>query len=103
MRTTDKRLDAIVERINRMTDSPPTSWTRDKDNKFTSNVGNYHINSAYGGVALYRMATEGGGASDVFRKGHMSKRQLDELMCAFIDGIELVKQGFELVKKKEDV
>ena len=89
MRTSVKRLESLVERINRMTDSPSTSWTKNKDGKLASNIGNFHISGAYGGVSLHRMENESGGVSDVFLCGHVPKRQLDDMMCAFIKGLEL--------------
>jgi len=84
-----KRLESLVERINRATGSPLIPWTKDKDGKLASNIGNFHLSGAYGGVSLQRMENEHGGVSDVFMCGHVTKRQLDDMMCAFIKGLEL--------------
>jgi hypothetical protein len=46
------------------------------------------LSGAYGGVALHRMYNAGGGVSDVFGSGHMSKRELYGRMHAFIRGME---------------
>ena len=54
-------------------------------------VGNFHIDSAYGGVALYRMDNESGGCEDVLKCGHTTKGNLAELMHAFIRGLEFKK------------
>lgn len=84
---TQAHLQAIVDRINRMTGSPMETYTKRGEN-ITANIGNYHLDGAYGGVALHRMASEGGGIEDVFRVGHTSKRELANRMHAFIVGLE---------------
>ena len=83
-RVTEKQLEAIVDRINRITNSPPASYVDGK-----AQVGNYHLSHAYGGVALHRMYNEGGGVTSPLSTGHMSKRELAALMHAFISGIEV--------------
>jgi len=91
-RITQSQLESIVERINRTTNSPLTSWTKDSSGKCTANIGNYHLDYAYGGVSLERMVSPGGGVQDVFRCGHVTKRELANRMWAFLEGIEL-KRG----------
>jgi hypothetical protein len=85
-RITIKHLDGKADTINRMTKSPVESY-RTVDGKLTANVGNYHISRAYGGYCLHRMATEGGGAHDVFNIGHVSARELAGLMSAYTAGL----------------
>lgn len=86
-RITRRDLEAVVARINRATDSPEVSYVREGD-RFTAQIGNYHLDGAYGGWALSRMMNEGGGVTDVFRSGHMPKRELYNRMQAFLDGLE---------------
>ena len=86
-RVTTTELQRIVARINRITGSPETPWVRDDAGNPRANIGNYHLDGAYGGYALHRMTNESGGADDIFRVGHVSKRQLRDLMFAFIDGL----------------
>ena len=81
-------LEAVVLRINKMTGNPETSWTKNADGRHTANIGNYHLDGAYGGYALHRMQSVGGGVQDVFRIGHVSKRELYHQMFAFVAGIE---------------
>ena len=81
-RITDKQLDAIAERLNKLTNSPLTPWINGK-----AQIGNYHISHAYGGVCLHRMHNEGGGVSSPLSCGHVTKRELADLMYAFIAGI----------------
>lgn len=84
-RITEKDLEAVVDRINRVTSSPPASYVKDVDGKLVAQVGNYHLSYAYGGVSLHRMV-EGGGETNVFRCGHVPKRELYVMMQAFLDG-----------------
>ncbi len=79
-------LEAIVARINRMTGSPLEPYVGR-----VAQIGNYHLSQAYGGVALHRMANESGGVHDVLRIGHVSKRELQGALFAFISGIEAAK------------
>ena len=88
---TKAQLEAVVERINRMTNSPLTSYTRDENDMWRANIGNYHLSGAYGGYALHRMCNESGGVQDVLQIGHAPKRELLNAMFAFIRGIESVQ------------
>jgi len=90
-----------VARINRATGSPLTPWATvlHTDNvtgnaiRARANIGNYHLSGAYGGVSLHRMSNEGGGVSDVFRCGHVPKRELAEKMWAFLAGYEAATEN----------
>ena len=84
---TEKQLAGIVKRINQVTGSPDTSYTR-KGDKFAANVGNYHLSFAYGGVELCQMSNANGGVRDVFGSGHTTKRDLANRMYSFLAGLE---------------
>ena len=86
-RTTIKELEALCERINTATGSPEASYTR-KDGKLRANVGNYHIDQAYGGVNLARMCNEGGGITCPLGLGYRTKRELANEMRACLAGME---------------
>jgi len=86
-RMTLDHLNAIVARINRMTNSPLEAWTKDATGKHHANISNYHLDGAYGGYALHRMVNVGGGVKDIFG-GHYSKQELSKRMFAFIAGLE---------------
>lgn len=86
---TKAQLEAVVGRINRITNSPLTSYTKTADGKYHANIGNFHLSWAYGGVALHRMCTDGGGVTDVLQIGHASKRECLNSMFSFIRGLEL--------------
>ena len=94
-RITDKTLQAVCDSINTMQGLPLTAY-KPYDatvGRAMPNAGAYRISHAYGGVALHRMSTEEGctGVHDVFSRGHMPKRELYELMHAFIRGMDTVK------------
>lgn len=86
-RITEKDLEAVVTRINRITNSPLESWTKQDSGKYKANIGNYHISYAYGGVSLNRMNNESGGVTTPLNCGHVSKRELYDLMQAYISGL----------------
>ena len=83
---TKKFLEAQVDRLNRETNNPPAPYVRDGE-KFTAQLGNYHLSGAYGGYSLHRMETDGGGISDVFGSGHITKRDLSARISAMMRGI----------------
>lgn len=83
---TIKFLKAQVDRLNIETNNPPAPYVRDGE-KFTAQIGNYHLSGAYGGYSLHRMETDGGGMSDVFGCGHITKRDLSARISAMMQGI----------------
>jgi hypothetical protein len=86
-RITDKQLDNLATWLNELTNSPLESSSRDDNGRFRSNIGNYHISHAYGGVCLHRIVNEGGGISCPIIGGHVTKRELFNLMHAYIKGL----------------
>jgi len=81
-------LQCQVDRLNRATNNPLASYTQNDDGKHKANIGNYHLDGAYGGYALHQMLSEGGGVRDVFRSGHLTKRELSNRISAYLAGIE---------------
>jgi hypothetical protein len=84
-RVTEAQLQAIVDRLNRVTGMPAAPYVNGK-----AQVGNYHLSHAYGGVCLHRMHNEGGGVSCPIVGGHVTKRELANLMHAYIAGLQEV-------------
>jgi hypothetical protein len=84
-RVTEKQLQAIVDRINKISNSPAEPYINGK-----AQPGNYHLSHAYGGVCLHRMSNTDGGVSSPLSTGHVSKRELAALMYAFICGLNEV-------------
>ncbi len=89
------QLEAICTRINRLTDSPLSPYSEGK-----SNIGNYHLDGAYGGYALHRMDNESGGVTDVLQCGHTTKRDLAERMWAWIRGYEACNAARQLAEAR---
>jgi len=87
MRTTDKCLKSLARRLNRLTNQPLEPWTRDESG-WSSVVGNFHISRANGGAALHQISNTSGGVTDVFFSGHVTKRELERMIRAFITGVE---------------
>ena len=102
---TVKRLENRVRWLNDLLGRPQTQYTRLKSGKLKANGGNYHLDGAYGGYALYMMV-ESGGATDVSRFGHQSKRRLDEFLSGMLEGVETAQRNaakFQRVRKKNPV
>ena len=59
------------------------------DGKYKANIGNYHLDGAYGGYKLAQMVNEGGGIRDILRCGYTTKKDLYQLMNAYLNGVEL--------------
>ena len=87
-RVTNKMLEYLCDRINVVTKSPRTAWSRDEFGNMRANIGNYHISGAYGGVCLHRMMNAGGGVNTPLAYGHVPKRELYNAMRAFLQGLE---------------
>jgi hypothetical protein len=94
--TTLGSLEAIVERINRMMKTPLQQYVRTDTGKLVGQIGNFHLDRAYGGFALYQMTGDSGGCNDVLSIGHVSKGTLESAMFAFIRGIELAEKHYSV-------
>ena len=87
-------LEAQVLRLNRATGSPEQAYAASgpiapgSGNRYVAQIGNYHLSGAYGGYSLHRMENDGGGISDVFSCGHVSKRELSQRISSMLVGIE---------------
>lgn len=90
MEITEKDLTELVCRINEATNNPVAPWDV-KRGELVAQVGNYHIDRAYGGFKLVRMVNSNGGYTDVSRGGFVSKRELYNWMTAFLDGVDATK------------
>jgi hypothetical protein len=85
--TTQKDLDGLVSRLNRITESPAEYSTK-LDGVYKANIGHYHLDCAYGGVKLARTITAGGGIRTPVSMGYESKKDAYYIIAAFISGIE---------------
>lgn len=87
MRINEKDLKAVIERLNIITNKPVSEYTK-WDGKYQANIGNYHLDCAYGGYALQQFTNVNGGVRDIFG-GHFTKRELYDRIHAYLSGIEL--------------
>jgi hypothetical protein len=92
-RITEKQLQIVVDRINTVTNSPLASWEQVTESsgrvRNVAQIGNYHLDWAYGGVMLCQMMNAGGGIVTVTGRG--TKRECYDQMQAFLRGIETTK------------
>lgn len=87
MRITEKDLEAVVKRLNLITNSPLQSYVKDSSGKLLAQIGNYHLSYAYGGVCLHRMNNESGGITTPINPVHVSKKELYGLIQSYICGL----------------
>ena len=81
MKITMQDLQSAVDTLNRI-----TSFHR----IHVANVGNYHLDGAYGGWQLSQMDNASCASRDVLSSGHVPKRELYNLIWAYIKGIQAV-------------
>jgi hypothetical protein len=90
MRINESDLRAAINSLNVLTDNPLEQYTR-VDNKIVSNIGNYHLDMAYGGYKLARICNEGGGITCPINTGYTTKKDLYNQIHAFMNGINAAK------------
>ncbi len=95
-RITKGELEKGVMLMNKETGSPLEHRSEDGE----PNPNHYHLSGAYGGHNVHRTCADGGGISNVFSCGHVSKRELNIRIEAFLDGTEAVKASSN--KPRED-
>ena len=92
-RITEKQLEYLVERINTVTGNPLKSWVQVTEQsgkvRNVAQIGNYHLDWAYGSVMLVQMDNAGGGIHTI--TGRCTKRECYDQMQAFLRGIEATK------------
>lgn len=88
-RITRKHLEAKIAYLNDLTSSPSDYWEFG-DTRRTA-IDHFHLDGAYGGLALHRTMNHSGGVHDVFECGHVSARELAGLISAFIRGYRAAK------------
>ena len=85
-RITQKHLEGLCNVLNTLTNNPLDPYVKNIK-EYKQNVGNYHIDSAYGGVKLCQMLEHG--TKDISTIGYAPKRELYEWIRAYISGIEI--------------
>jgi len=92
-RITDKHLDGLLARLNRLAGTPLDYCTKQADGSITINIGHFHIARAYGGCQLVQTTTSGGGIRTVIGSGFVPKRAVYDLTYAYLMGLEAGKGG----------
>lgn len=94
-RITNKHLDGMVNRLNKITGMPLTPYGDSINGQCNPNAGNYHLDYAYGGVKLVRMSMTPGctGVSEPIYMGYSTKRDCYDRIYAFIRGIETAQES----------
>ncbi len=85
MKVNQKMLQDRIDYLNEITNNPLKTWER-KDGHSICNIGNYCLDSAYGGHRLVKIINSGGGQTDI-TSGYISKKDLYYQINAFIDGV----------------
>ena len=85
-RITIENLNYLVDMLNQATDNPIKPYVRNDDGHTVAQGGNFHLDHAYGGIALHQMLN-GGGIRDVLNSGHVTKKDLYQRMQAFLEGV----------------
>jgi hypothetical protein len=96
MNVTEKQLQAIVDRINKLTKSPMTSYTKTENGIMKANIGNYHLDFVFKGINLARMVNDGGGIQTILFGS--TKSDLMHLLRAYADGL---MYGIEVGQKNK--
>lgn len=94
-RITAKNLTNLIAHLNKMTGNPEHPYVKVGE-KHVAQIGNYHLDGAYGGWALHQMVNDGGAIRDVLHTGHVPARELYNLIHAYLRGLEPggYKDGF---------
>jgi len=86
-RITEKMIEHLVERINKLAGKPLTLCSEVDGNRVW-NPGHYHLNSAYGGHKLVQLCDEGKGIHSITH-GYVSKRELYNQLQMILTGMTL--------------
>jgi len=89
MKISKAELEGSIKRLNILTGAKPEPYTRTEDGKFQANVGTFYLAGAYGGWKLEKIVSDTGAVSDPLRCGYVSKKELYNLIWAFMNGIDL--------------
>ena len=95
---TRSKLDARIDYLNRLTGSPIEPYSKDTDGNWIANHGKFHIEGAYGGYKLARMAGLNGCSQDPLNTGYVSMRALYDAMDCYIRALEDVRRGHVTVE-----
>lgn len=91
-------LESQIQYLNQITGNPEQTWIR-VDGQNIAQIGNYHLEGAYGGWNLAQIVNIHGAITNPLGGGFCSKTELYAKINAFIIGIII---GIEVSKKKKE-
>lgn len=97
---TRAKVEALIRRLNEITGSPAKTYTIGADGKLMANPGNFHLEGAYSGHKLARIASPSGGSSDVLNTGFTTWRGLYDALDSYLRALEDVQRGRVTVKTR---
>jgi len=107
MRTTDKQLNSLIDRINELEKRPKETYSFDKKaDRYKANVGNLHLESRAGLYGPYTksvwlMSNEGGGVSYFFGgQDYYKPAELLAKLEGYISGLEQQIEKIEYLNSK---
>ena len=86
-RITKAMLQGMCDRINRTVGAPLEPYTKQEDGTYKANIGNYHLDGAYGGWCIHRLMNDAGGCDTPIVDAHVPKRELWDLARAYCNGL----------------
>lgn len=89
MRITIKQIEAVIDWLNTELKRPLKPY-ENIDGKFTAQIGNFHMYSAYGKYGLHEMNNEHGGVRETISLG--TKKELFNSIHRLLDGIRLERE-----------
>ena len=92
-RITMSQLEYLVKEINEVTGNKIEPYTKNKDGSYTTNIGNYHLQGAYGGLQLQQMHNKGGAITTPLGSGFNTKKEMYYKLDAFLMGLLSQKRG----------
>ena len=93
-RVTAKQLDGAMEWLNQYFELPTESW---KDGK--AQIGNLHLDGAYGGWRIVQHMTDGGGIREISPRG--SRREIFDYAHAMLKGGQLERDRINSMQGDE--
>lgn len=83
------RLDAMVLRLNQRLGLPIEPWFQNVTGGNRANIGNIHLDSAYGGLKLEQMMNDAGGVRTVGSDLRHTPKEMAMVLRAMLDALDL--------------
>ena len=84
---TKTTLQTLVDRLNRITESPAKPYAQDEQGILVPQLGNWHVTQQLGGYCVARIVTSTGGCSEPIWSGHVAAKEACTRLDAFLKGL----------------